>query len=60
MEVWRGRLWAKALEQQGVVDGGLGNTLQKNFTTYRTARFQFSQDVAVRCSNSGAILMKPL
>mmetsp|Transcript_15179 Transcript_15179/g.45770 ORF Transcript_15179/g.45770 Transcript_15179/m.45770 type:complete len:255 (+) Transcript_15179:230-994(+) len=46
VEVWRGRLWAKALEQQGVVDGGLGNTLQKNFTTYRTARFQFSQDVA--------------
>ena len=50
VEVWRGRLWARALAEQGVTDGGLGDKVQGDFTTARTARFKFAPKVAVRRS----------
>ena len=48
VEEWRGRLWARALADQGVEDTELGATLQQNFTSARALRFKFPPDVAVR------------
>lgn len=50
VEEWRGRLWARALADQGVNDTELGDMLQQNFTSARTLRFKFAPDVAVRTS----------